>query len=125
MLTLNEDQRLLMESARGAVAANAPVSEYRRLREPQGEGFSREFWKLCAEMGWCGVLVPEAQGGLGFGVVGAGLVAREMARNLVLSPFLSTAVLAATALAEGGSPAQQQAMAAAHRIGRGDRRARA
>jgi acyl-CoA dehydrogenase len=108
MLTLNEDQRLLMESARGAVATSAPVSEYRRLREPQGEGFSREFWKLCGEMGWSGVLVPEAQGGSGFGVVGVGLVAREMARNLVLSPFLSTAVLSATAFAEGGSEAQQQ-----------------
>ena len=108
MLTLDEDQRLLMDSARAAVAAHSPVSEYRRLREPQGEGFSRAFWKLCGEMGWSGVLVPEAQGGTAFGVVGAGLVAREMARPLALSPFLSTAVLAATALAEGGSPAQQQ-----------------
>jgi alkylation response protein AidB-like acyl-CoA dehydrogenase len=108
MLILNEDQRLLMESARGALAADAPVSEYRILREPQGEGFSREFWKLCGEMGWSGVLTPEAQGGSGFGVVGAGLLAREMARNLVLSPYLSTAVLAAAALADGGSPAQQK-----------------
>ena len=108
MLILNEDQRLLMESARGAVAEHAPISQYRALREPQGEGFSRAFWKLCGEMGWSGVLVPEAHGGSGFGVVGAGLVAREMARNLVLSPYLSTAVLAATALAEGGSEAQQR-----------------
>jgi alkylation response protein AidB-like acyl-CoA dehydrogenase len=106
MLTLNEDQRLLMESARGAVAEHAPISQYRALRELQGEGFSRTFWKLCGEMGWSGVGVCETQGGSGFGIVGAGLVAREMARQLVLSPYLSTAVLAATALAEG-SPAQQ------------------
>ena len=107
MLILNEDQLLLMESARGAVAAEAPVSQYRALREPQGEGFSRAFWTRCGEMGWSGVLVAEAQGGSGFGIVGAGLAAREMARNLVLSPFLSTAVLAATTLAEG-SPGQQR-----------------
>jgi len=107
MLILDEDQRLLMESARGALADHAPISQYRTLREPQGEGFSRDFWKLCGEMGWSGVLISEALGGSGFGVVGAGLVAREMARNLVLSPYLSTAVLAATALAEG-SPAQQR-----------------
>ena len=44
MLTLNEDQQLLMDSARAAVAAHAPVSEARRLREPEGEGFSRAFW---------------------------------------------------------------------------------
>ena len=108
MLTLDEDQRLLMESARAAVAAHSPVSEYRKLREPLSEGFSPAFWARCGEMGWSGVLVPEAQGGTGFGVVGAGLIAREMARGLALSPFLSTAVLAASALAEGGSPAQQQ-----------------
>jgi len=108
MLTLDDDQRLLMDSARAALAERSPVSEYRRLREPQGEGFSREFWAYCGEMGWSGVLVPEAHGGVGFGVVGAGLVAREMARTLTPSPFLSTAVLAATALADGGTDAQQQ-----------------
>ena len=108
MLTLDDDQRLLMDSARAALAERSPVSEYRRLREPQGEGFSREFWAYCGVMGWSGVLVPEAHGGVGFGVVGAGLVAREMARTLTPSPFLSTAVLAATALADGGTDAQQQ-----------------
>jgi alkylation response protein AidB-like acyl-CoA dehydrogenase len=109
MLTLNQDQTLLMDSARAAIAERAPISEYRRLREPQGEGFSRPFWALCGEMGWSGVLVPEAHGGTAFGIVGAGLVAREMARTLAPSPFFSTAVLAALALAEGGSPAQQEA----------------
>ncbi len=108
MLTLDEDQTLLMDSARAGVAQASPVSEYRRLREPQGEGFSRRFWATCGEMGWSGVLVDEAHGGSGFGVLGAGLLAREMARTLTLSPFLSTAVLAAAALGAGGSPAQRQ-----------------
>jgi alkylation response protein AidB-like acyl-CoA dehydrogenase len=108
MLTLTEDQRLLMDSARAAVAAHAPIAEYRRLRESQGDGFSRDFWRLAAEMGWSGVLIPEAQGGAGFGVVGAGLAAREMARTLSLSPFLSTAVMAATALGDGGSAAHKE-----------------
>jgi len=53
MLVLSEDQKLLMESARAAVAAKAPVSEFRKLRaEPQGHGFSRDFWRECAELGW-------------------------------------------------------------------------
>jgi acyl-CoA dehydrogenase len=107
MLVLNEDQKLLMESARGAVAEASPVSELRKYREPEGEGFARDFWRLCGEMGWSGVLIPEAHGGAGFGAVGAGLVAREMARTLAPSPFLSTSVLAATALSEGGTAEQQ------------------
>ena len=109
MLTLNEDQQLLMDSARAAVAAHAPVSDARRLARTGGRRFFARLLALCAEMGWTGVLVPEAHGGTAFGVVGAGLVAREMARKVAPSPFLSTAVLAATALAEGGSPEQQRA----------------
>jgi len=107
MLTLDEDQTMLMDSARAAVAGDAPIGEYRKLREPGGEGFSRGFWKRAAEMGWSGVLVPDQFGGAGFGVVGAGLIAREMARMLAPSPFLSTAVFSASALAEGGSEAQK------------------
>jgi alkylation response protein AidB-like acyl-CoA dehydrogenase len=110
MLVLSDDQRMLMESARGAVAANAPIAAFRKLRaESFGEGFSRAFWRQCAEMGWTGVLVPEEFGGIDFGVVGAGLIAREMARTLAPSPFLSTAVIAASALRSGGSAAQKTA----------------
>ncbi len=119
MLVLNEDQKLLMESARGAVAAKASVAAFRKLRaDAAGEGFSRDFWRECAEMGWTGVLIPEAFGGLDFGVVGAGLIAREMARTLAPSPFLSTAVLAASALTRGGSAAQKSEWLA--RIARGE-----
>ena len=41
MLILSEDQKMLMESARGAVAAKAPIAEFRKLRaDPTGLGFS-------------------------------------------------------------------------------------
>jgi alkylation response protein AidB-like acyl-CoA dehydrogenase len=108
MLVLSEDQKLLMASARGAVAEKAPIAEFRKLRaDPNSLGFSPAFWRACAELGWTGVLVPEAFGGLDFRVVGAGLIAREMARDLASSPFLSTSVLSASALARAGSAAQK------------------
>jgi alkylation response protein AidB-like acyl-CoA dehydrogenase len=108
MLILSEDQKLLMASARGAVVEKAPIAEFRKLRkDPTGPGFSPAFWRASAELGWTGVLVPEAFGGLDFGVVGAGLIAREMARDLALSPFLSTSVLSASALTRAGSAAQK------------------
>ena len=106
MLVLNEDQRMLMESARGVVAASSPVSAFRKLRAPEsGPGFSPEFWTEIAGLGWTGVLIPEAHGGIGFGAVGAGLIARELARSLALSPFLASSVLAASALVRGGADA--------------------
>ena len=70
-------------------------------------GFSRELWKSFAEMGFAGLLVPEEFGGSGLGFVEAGVVMEEIGRTLMPSPFLSTAVLAASALSRGGSAAQK------------------
>lgn len=107
-MALNDEQRLLQESAKALVGAKAPVSLWRKLRASGDElGYSREFWRDCAEMGWAGILIPEAYGGIDFGLVGAGLIAREMGRTLAASPFLSTAAMAASALKDGGSQKQK------------------
>ena len=45
--------------------------------------------------------------GLIWGLWPAGIVAEQMGRNLSASPFLSTAILAATAIREGGSDEQK------------------
>ena len=58
-------------------------------------------------MGFSGLLVPENFGGSGLGCVEAGVVMEEIGRTLMPSPFLSTAVLAASALSRGGSAAQK------------------
>jgi len=60
-------------------------------------------------MGFAGLLVPEDFGGSGLGCVEAGIVMEEIGRTLMPSPFLSTAVLAASALSRGGSAAQKSA----------------
>ena len=70
-------------------------------------GFSRDVWKAFAEMGFSGLLVPEDFGGSGLGCVEAGVVMEEIGRTLMPSPFLATAVLAASALSRGGSAAQK------------------
>lgn len=109
MLVLNDDQVMLQDAARGFASEKAPVAALRTIRDEKiADGFDRGLWRDMAEMGWTGVLVPEDQGGLGFGFVGAGVICEEMGRTLTASPFLSTAMMAATALARAGSPAQKQ-----------------
>ena len=109
-LVLTEEQTMLRDSARGLLADKAPVSHLRQLRDEQSpDGLSRALWQTFAEMGFAGLLVPEAFGGSGLGVVEAGVVMEEIGRNLTPSPFLATAVIAAAALTHGGSAAQQQA----------------
>ena len=107
-LVLTEEQSMLRDSARGLIGDKAPVAHLRQLRDAKdATGFSRELWKSFAEMGFCGLLVPEELGGSGLGCVEAGVVMEEIGRTLMPSPFLSTAVLAASALTRGGSAAQK------------------
>lgn len=108
-LILNQEQEMLRDSAMVFLRENAPVAQLRKLRDSRDDsGFSRDLWKRFADMGFTGVLVPEAYGGLGLGQVEAGVVMEAIGRNLTAVPFFSTAVLAASALARNGSEAQKQ-----------------
>ena len=108
-LVLNDEQTMLRDNARGFLAKNAPIAHLRALRDNRdAEGFSRALWKNFVEMGWAGILVPQDYGGLELGHVEAGVVAEELGRTLTPSPFLSTAVLAATAIARAGNDKQKE-----------------
>jgi alkylation response protein AidB-like acyl-CoA dehydrogenase len=109
-LVLTEEQSMLRDSARGLISDKAPVAHLRNLRDSKdATGFSRDLWKTFAEIGFSGLLVPENFGGSGLGCVEAGVVMEEIGRTLMPSPFLSTAVLAVSALSRGGSEAQKSA----------------
>ena len=102
-LYLTEDQTMLRDTAKPFIADAAPVKHLRTLRDAKdGTGFSRDLWKQFAEMGFTGILVPEAHGGMGMGHVEAGIVLEEIGRNLTPSPFLTTAVAAVEALKASG-----------------------
>ncbi|MGB5079000.1 MAG: acyl-CoA dehydrogenase family protein [Sphingorhabdus sp.] len=98
-MTLNDDQTMLRDTARNFMQSEAPVAHFRKYRDMQcKDGFSHGLWKQFAEMGFTGILIPEADGGLGMGHIEAGIVLEEVGRNLSPSPFLSTSVAAVEAL---------------------------
>src|ERR1700730_663016 len=108
-LVLNDEQTMLRDNAHGFLAKNAPVAHLRSLRDNRdADGFSRELWKNFVEMGWAGILVPQDYSGLGLGHVEAGIVMEELGRTLAPSPFLSAAVLAATAIGRAGTDKQKK-----------------
>jgi len=109
-LVLNEDEKLLKESAEGFFKDKAPVASLRALRDERSEtGFDKGLWQEMADMGFAGILIDEDHGGVDMGYMAAGLVAEQMGRNLSASPFISTAVLAVTALNQAGSADQKKA----------------
>lgn len=104
---LNGDQQLLAESARTFLEAEAPADLIRRLGDdPVGQ--CPDLNRKIAGQGWAGLLVPEAHGGLGLGMLEASLVLTELGRTLAPSPFLSSSVLATTLLASAASVAQKR-----------------
>ncbi len=110
-LVLNEDQLMLRDAAAGFLAEKAPVAELRRLRDEGSDtGYSRPLWTDMAEMGWPGIAIPEAYGGLGFGYAGLGIVLEQMGRNLSVAPLQSSILVGATAIARLGTDAQKEAL---------------
>jgi acyl-CoA dehydrogenase len=109
-LTLTDDQTALRDSARDFLSEQSPVKALRQLRDSaDADGFSRPLWAQFAEMGYAGVLVPEAHGGLGLGHVDAGVVMDQIGHQLCASPLLASGIVATTALTLAGSAAQQAA----------------
>jgi acyl-CoA dehydrogenase len=108
-LVLNEEQVMLKDSAAGFLAEKATVAHLRALRDSGSErGFDDAVWEEMAAMGWTGIAIPEAFGGLGYGYTGLGLVLEQAGRHLSLSPLQSTVLVGATLISELGSPAQQE-----------------
>ncbi|NND67530.1 MAG: acyl-CoA dehydrogenase [Halioglobus sp.] len=110
-LVLNEDQRMLQDSARELLHSTAPVEALRKLRDDRDElGYSPELWQQMVEMGWASIILPEEYGGLDFGFLGLGVVLEETGRTLAASPLFSSAVVGASAVLLGGSDAQKEAL---------------
>ena len=99
-LYLTDDQAMLRDTARELMAEEGAIAKQLRKYRDMGckDGFGHALWRQFGELGFTGVLVDEADGGLGLGHVEAGIVLEEIGRNLTPSPFLVTAVAVVEAL---------------------------
>lgn len=110
-LVLNEDQRMLQDTARELLSRDAPVTALRKLRDDNdATGYSKELWQAMAEMGWASIILPEQYGGLDFGFLGLGVVLEETGRTLAASPMFASAVVGASAVLLAGNEEQKQAI---------------
>ena len=108
-LVLTEEQGLLKESARDFLKENASIALMRKLRDENDENrFSQDAWKSMAEMGWAGLIIPEAYGGMGFDYTGMGQLIEETGRHLTSSPLLSSGMIAASLINNSGSQSQKE-----------------
>ena len=103
---LNDDERLIAESAREFVEGECTIAVARAM-ESDALGYPPELWKKVAELGWQGMCLPESVGGSAMPLVYLGLVLKEVGRAVAPLPLHSTAV-ASLAIAGDGSEAQQK-----------------
>ncbi len=103
---LSEEQTLLAASLRRFLAAECPVTRVREL-VAERPGHDGGVWKSLCELGVAGLLVPEAHGGSGLGMLDAAVAAESLAWGVAPGPFLGSAVMAPVALREAGSAEQQ------------------
>jgi alkylation response protein AidB-like acyl-CoA dehydrogenase len=110
MAVLTEEQSILRDAARTWTREQSPVSALRRLRDSGSPlGYDPAAYAAMAEMGWTGVIIPEAYGGSNFGYLSLGLVLEETGRTLTASPLLSSALAAPSAILGGGDESQKAA----------------
>jgi len=102
----SEDQQALRDAVQRWVGGDYAF-ERRRAIVAAG-GFDRAAWDGLMGLGLGGLVVPEAQGGLGFGAVEAMVVMEELGRGLVVEPYAQGALIA-PALLQAGAVALRDA----------------
>lgn len=105
---LSDEQEMIRASAEGFLADVSDCAAVRAAMVSE-TGYDTDLWqRLCQEMYWPAIHIPEAYGGLGLGFVELAILLEQMGRRLLCSPFFATACLATPALLLAGTEAQKQ-----------------
>ena len=104
-----EEQEMIRDTA-SSFLSEVSTSAAVRAAMATEQGYDGALWnRICAEMYWQAIHVPEEFGGMGLGYVEVVATMEQMGRHLLCSPYFSTVCLAANALLIAGSDAQKGA----------------
>ena len=81
-ILLSEEQLAIATESARLLEARADLSRLLALVESTGE-WDKRFWNTVIEQGWTAIGIPEAQGGIGLGLIELGLVAQACGANPV------------------------------------------
>ena len=106
-LSLTPEQEMLKAAASRFVSQEYPKETLLQIASPD-ETTPLEPWGRLASTGWLGILIPEQYGGEGGTFTDAGVLFEELGRGPVPGPHLTSAVLSALAILEGGTEEQKR-----------------
>lgn len=105
-----DDQVTLTEGVRDYLSGTHGPEVLRQL--DAGANRDPAIWQGLVDMGLTGLLVPEAHGGLGMGLVEAALIAAECGRACLAEPLVETAFVAVPWMVRQGETGDLVAIAA-------------
>jgi alkylation response protein AidB-like acyl-CoA dehydrogenase len=103
---LNENQIILRDSAREFFAGECPAAFVRRAAE-SATAYDHQLWTKLAGQGYTGIIVDEAHGGVGLGIVELVLLMEEAGRALLPGPLFATVAMAGAVLDACANAAQK------------------
>lgn len=101
-LVLDGETVALRDTAQKLLDDANSLRQLRRWRDGGDlNGAARGVWDQFVELGFAGILIPEAFGGSALSSMASIQISEMMGRTLSTAPFVSSAVMGATALANG------------------------
>lgn len=104
--SFSEEQQMLQDSVQKFVRENYDFDTRREILATD-KGYSEDYWKLFAELGWLTVPFSEEDGGFGGSALDLMVMMEELGKGMVVEPFVATAVLAGGLISALGSEAQK------------------
>lgn len=104
-----EEREMLRASAIDFVRGTTDHARTRAQRD-RLPGYDQQVVRQIAELGWCGILIPEEYGGLGLGFAEMGVVLEELGKGLLGNPVVAATVLAGRALQHGDNESLKQGL---------------
>jgi alkylation response protein AidB-like acyl-CoA dehydrogenase len=105
-LRFTEAQEILKKAARDFLTTECPKTLVRELEKSE-KGYSPELWKKMAELGWMGLVIPEAYEGIGYTFQDLTVLLEEVGRNIVPGPLINT-VISSFTIIEAGTEEQKK-----------------
>jgi len=102
---LSQEQLALQDSIGSFLADRLPLDRV-RSHAANGNGFDLALWEGLTELGVPGLMVPEAHGGTGLGLLDAALVSQALGTAAAPAPFTASVVMATITLLRSGSDTQ-------------------
>ena len=109
--SFSDEQNLLQDSVQRFIQ-NDYTFEARQKLLKIDSGFSRDNWATFAELGWLALPFPEEIGGFGGTAIETMIMMEEFGKGLVVEPYLSTIMMAGTAISEGGTTEHKEGVLA-------------